>query len=506
MRSHKFLDPYFWRAALASLTRISANLLAILLIFLQEQLIDRLLSDNPYLTVLYALCFVTVTACTVGMASNHLVERFVFKTHAERVEKYIYARSQLLSDIYKDGEFESFESTIALELQSHRDKPIITIATEVPLAAAAYIYISLLDSSLGLVALLCTLFSLILNQRLGRVGANLMQLDSRITDRFKNTLSRLARNFNVMRRNQLQARFARIYHDEHELFLGSKNSILKTNAQHSVVNATIYGVAKLSIIFTSIYLLWQGRLSPGEFMAALLLSAYLSSPIVNVADALRKLKMSHHILDKYRHAIQDPTHCSGSLAPKGNSLIFTAVTPFSLGNKEPTAIQVAFERGRAYLLTGENGCGKSTLLRQFFDSARHIGLKVCMIEQDCKYDAIVIQEVAQRIQELPSAHAMACRLGLGHIFSTDYSLSSLSGGEASRLFLSLALTSDFDILILDETIRTLDKENRAIALSAFDEFNGLLLCVGHNFSHEERQHFSQEATFHSSQIQLSTLS
>ena len=66
----------------------------------------------------------------------------------------------------------------------------------------------------------------------------------------------------------------------------------------------------------------------------------------------------------------------------------------------------------------------------------------------------------------------------------DKKVSALSGGENQKLKIALALMTPFDILLLDEPLQNLDKENQELIISFLEELSQdkIVLIIEHDLN------------------------
>jgi ATP-binding cassette subfamily F protein 3 len=144
-------------------------------------------------------------------------------------------------------------------------------------------------------------------------------------------------------------------------------------------------------------------------------------------------------------------------------------------------------------LTGINGAGKSTLLKTIVGQTEPTsGSAVVGPSVSIGYFSqhaldllnpheTVFEAVSSR---LPDASQGSIRNLLGaFLFSGDdveKPIRVLSGGERSRVLLSIILASPLNFLVLDEPTNHLDIESREILLKAIKEFDGTVMVVSHD--------------------------
>ena len=151
-------------------------------------------------------------------------------------------------------------------------------------------------------------------------------------------------------------------------------------------------------------------------------------------------------------------------------------------------------RGQKIALVGHNGCGKSTLLRLLVGRLEKSGgtaqfgqlVKVGYFSQH-QLDTLngagtVLGEIRRLSDPRTTEEELMSVLGLfllGQAFF-DRTVSTLSGGEKSRLILASLFLARCNFLVLDEPTNHLDLESREALVEALDEFPGSILMVAHD--------------------------
>ncbi|MPZ32974.1 MAG: ATP-binding cassette domain-containing protein [Rhodospirillales bacterium] len=145
-------------------------------------------------------------------------------------------------------------------------------------------------------------------------------------------------------------------------------------------------------------------------------------------------------------------------------------------------------------LLGQNGNGKSTFIRLLSDRLqpregrirRTSKLRVGYFSQDQEesldYEATPFHHMSSALG--PGAGETKVRAQLGRFgFSrdrADLKVGLLSGGEKTRLLLSLATRNAPHLLLLDEPTNHLDMDARASLVDAINDFDGAVVLVSHD--------------------------
>ena len=156
---------------------------------------------------------------------------------------------------------------------------------------------------------------------------------------------------------------------------------------------------------------------------------------------------------------------------------------------------VSFEvkQGHVVGLIGRNGAGKSTLVKALSTGSTLLsGERV--LSKDTKIGYFAQHQLEQlhndhtpieHLQQIDNkAREADLRNYLGRFgFSNDMALSKIqdfSGGEKSRLVLSMIIYQRPNLLLLDEPTNHLDLEMREALAEALQEFSGAMVIVSHD--------------------------
>ncbi|MBN2693801.1 ABC-F family ATP-binding cassette domain-containing protein [bacterium] len=150
------------------------------------------------------------------------------------------------------------------------------------------------------------------------------------------------------------------------------------------------------------------------------------------------------------------------------------------------------ERGERIAIVGANGIGKTTMLKMIIGATDFIGDIKIGHQVDISYfgqhqidELNINNEIIQEIESNASMEDIPkIRTILGSfLFKKDdvyQKISTLSGGEKSRVALVKMLLQKANFLLLDEPTNHLDLESKEILLEALKNYGGTVLFVSHD--------------------------
>ncbi len=156
------------------------------------------------------------------------------------------------------------------------------------------------------------------------------------------------------------------------------------------------------------------------------------------------------------------------------------------------SISMTIGRGEKIALLGANGTGKSTLLKCInqetnYDGVINLGhnVKITYFAQDQADQLIKNKTVFETVDDVAKGEIrLKLRSILGSfLFSQDditKKVSSLSGGEKTRLALCQLLLSPSNFLILDEPTNHLDIASKNVLKQALLSYEGTFIVVSHD--------------------------
>lgn len=133
--------------------------------------------------------------------------------------------------------------------------------------------------------------------------------------------------------------------------------------------------------------------------------------------------------------------------------------------------------GKTLVLSGPSGCGKSTLARKLAYRMYDAGMRVCYIENNT---GLPFERVPENILEKREFNEELKNLGLDKSILREGR--QLSNGERQRLLFAIGLVKNCDMFILDETLSSLDHNNRTKMINRMQELdNKFVIIIWHQY-------------------------
>ena len=135
----------------------------------------------------------------------------------------------------------------------------------------------------------------------------------------------------------------------------------------------------------------------------------------------------------------------------------SAVLPYGIGDQSG-GVNLQVTQGSFVVVTGPAGSGKSTLLRAMVGVESLASGEISIADSHSLFAEHVGASLSAR--EAGASDQWIERLGLTEF--ADRPMCSLSGGQRQKALLAIALSSETEVLILDDPTSALDEENREL--------------------------------------------
>ena len=288
----------------------------------------------------------------------------------------------------------------------------------------------------------------------------------------------------------------------------------KTVLTSTLANSTSQFLSKLSsllVLWVGAYLVLKGELTLGELIAFRIISSYVTTPILRLAQIWQNFQETGLSLERLSDIVDTPQEAevdrnniplpavSGAVKYENVSFRFAASGPLQLSN-----VNVEFTAGKFVGIVGQSGSGKSTMMKlllrlydtesgrilvdgydiakvELYSLRRQIGV----VPQDTLlFDGTVQENIALTNPEATTEEIIeAAQIAVAHEFimtlPNGYNTrvgergSALSGGQRQRIAIARSVLQRPKILVLDEATSALDyPTERQICLNLARAFKG----------------------------------
>ncbi|MDB9307326.1 peptidase domain-containing ABC transporter [Aphanizomenon sp. CS-733/32] len=288
----------------------------------------------------------------------------------------------------------------------------------------------------------------------------------------------------------------------------------KTVLTSTLANSTSQFLSKLSsllVLWVGAYLVLQGELTLGELIAFRIISSYVTTPILRLAQIWQNFQETGLSLERLSDIVDTPQEAeidrnniplpavNGAVKYENVSFRFAASGPLQLSN-----VSVEFAAGKFVGIVGQSGSGKSTMMKlllrlydaesgrilvdgydiakvELYSLRRQIGV----VPQDTLlFDGTVQENIALtnpdatteeiiEAAEIAVAHEFIMTLPNGYNTRVGERGSALSGGQRQRIAIARSVLQRPKILVLDEATSALDyPTERQICLNLARAFKG----------------------------------
>ncbi len=312
-----------------------------------------------------------------------------------------------------------------------------------------------------------------------------------------------AQNIELRSRFSWQDRYARF------VAAGFKTVIISTLA--SSTSNFLNKLSSLLVLWVGAYLVLKGELTLGELIAFRIISGYVTSPVLRLAQIWQSFQETALSLERLGDIVDTPQEAEkdkhniplpeivGSVKYENISFKFASSGPLQLCN-----INIEFPAGTFVAIVGQSGSGKSTMMKLLirlyeqesgrilidgYDTAKvelySLRRQIGVVPQDTMlFDGTVQENIAltnpdattEEIVEaarLAAAHEFIMSLPNGYNTRVGERGSALSGGQRQRIAIARSILQRPQLLVLDEATSALDyPTERQICLNLAKAFKG----------------------------------
>ena len=358
-----------------------------------------------------------------------------------------------------------------------------------------FIYSPLLTAvSLGIIPIfiaLTLLFSPLIRRQLRAKAERNAHTQSHLVEIMTGIQTVKAQNIELKSRWEWQERYARY------VGTGFKTVITKTLASSS--SQFLNKLSQLLVLWVGAYLVLQGDLTLGQLIAFRIISGYVTSPILRLANLWQNFQQTALSLERLADIVDHPEEgeedrdnipmplIHGNLKYDHVCFRFKPHGPLQLNN-----ISIEIPAGTFVGIVGESGAGKSTFTKlvsrlyqpesgrilldgydvnrvELYSLRRQIGV---VPQESLLFDGTIFENIALTNPSASTEEVVeAAKIAVAHEFimglSNGYNTrvgergASLSGGQRQRIAIARSVLQNPQMLILDEATSALDYNTEA---------------------------------------------
>ncbi|WP_331250258.1 ABC transporter ATP-binding protein [Streptobacillus moniliformis] len=307
---------------------------------------------------------------------------------------------------------------------------------------------------------------------------------------------------------------------EEQNFLWKKTSILG-NLSAFIANSGVI-LSQFAGIFVSILFYKNNYISLGSLIALIQLTMFINQPVINLINSIIGINSMGEINNYIENINFDVEEKKSYYFDFNNIDIVNLNYEYTEDKKVfKDNLNMRFEQGKKYLIIGESGSGKSTFLKilmKYLEDFKgeilvdNISLKdineetlnknISYIPQKIHIFSDTIKnnidiknrysesEILNSMREVNLDKLIKKEDGINSIIGEE--INTISGGEAARLYIVKAKLSNKKIIIADEILSNLDKENSLnVEKNLLNLKDKILIHVAHNYNQEYMEEYDQ---------------
>jgi len=482
-----------------------SSAISIALLYEQQLIIDRFMNLSVLdKNLLWIMLLTIVVGFCIKIWSVIATEQFLISKRRTRSKALFYS---MLTPFYKkniDEDFSSLETNLVEGITEGFDRQIVILISEVTISIAAYCYALTINRTMVLIALAFMILNLFINKLYGLNESKLLMIDQKNTSQFVFLNRNLLENFINIKSLKLNKQALNLFEKDNERYMKGKLSYFLKYSKYMSLNSVYYAMEKLFLIIFAVLLYNYNKITPGQLISSIFLSTLLASPLVKITEGYHQISSTSELRKKYKEmvtnskSINNKGHISFEdykqclIKPDNSKKIYYDYYDKQIGYDNKVLmndVKLTMFFGKHYLLIGDNGTGKSTLARQIFLDFKRQGYKAFFIDQFAPISKGTVRDNINwsGADEKDIKHLMG-------IFELDKNLRdhierngvNLSGGEKQKILLIRNLLAKPDILILDESLRMIDKKSKKHILEYITSLNDVtILYISHKLNKDE---------------------
>ena len=410
------------------------------------------------------------------------------------------------------GNYVSWLTNDVQQITEQTFSNFFSVVDNISTAIFSFLAMLKLNLYIGLIAIILFFITTIFPQYLSKLMIKITKEKSQSQELFVEKIKETIMGYNIFKvYNTFSVFTNRIKKSSNEV----ENTFFKYNKMEAIVSILIVGlnlISQVILLVVTIFLSINNLTPIGAVLSVGNLAGSFFSGIGAVIKSISILKSSQPIFEKFSVKNED----INLLDIKSiDSITFKNIS-YNYSDKQVLDnINISFEKGHKYVITGESGSGKSTLLKiligflkdyngnvlydntelreisptSIYNNISYIDQNIYLFNGTIKenitlgqdfsdddlYDALTKSCLINFINELPN--------GINTIIKENGK--NISGGQRQRIALARALIRKINFIILDEGTSALDKENaKEIEDTLISSKDLCVIFVTHNLRNE----------------------
>lgn len=356
------------------------------------------------------------------------------------------------------------------------------------------VFLFKLEYRLAIVVIISGLLMILLPRVTGDTLSNRKNIVLEKTGSYTEKSMDLLDGYQLINENTLQ-NIKDSHYDQLKDLEDSRLNFGKYKAFTNVFNGSVMYIINILSFIAIAILLSQGKITAGTATATF---SYIQSfyfPLRGIVDSLSNIKAVSKVSEEVAKLGQE-TYKSNSINRELENSIRLVNVSKKIGDLELRKINLKFNKGEKYLITGKNGSGKSTLLNIIY---KNIGIDSGEIFFDnIDYDNSFARNNIYFLRQ--DSHIFrdnfinnATVYGSYDLVISDYmeteklerlknakNSRDLSGGEKQLLSLIRAISSGNKVILLDEPFAAVDRTAELNYTNGLINSDATIIMVSHN--------------------------
>lgn len=329
--------------------------------------------------------------------------------------------------------------------------------------------------------------------------------------------------FHIIKTNDLESRVKSIYQEQSTRVQNKKYVIDKIMSFIFALQNTNFMLTFLALMFAVSYLTITGVIVFAGVVVVAQNIDNIIGPVAQFSEALPRIFSVNPIFMKMKESLKDPElyEETQEARPFQTQLSLNNVTFAYEDTPVLKDVNLAFEKGKKYLIIGPSGGGKSTLLKllrkyllptkgdlllddmvlkdikkaSYYKQIANIEQHVFLFEDTLRNNITLYKDYSDEAV-LEALHlAGLSNFLLTHKEGLDYPIldngKNVSGGEKSRIAIARALLNKAEILFIDEAFAALDAQSARQIEHNLLTLNITLINVSHVIHEEHKALYDQ---------------